>query len=179
MSGAFLTSLRYAPIFKVIRVETRRRPADLHQMPEASLDFRRIVNDCDHVYLGTTNRTNQRSNFINLSEKDMPKPVYRQGYRRPPHSPKMIHCYYHQRLLGSGGSTSIPQRNWRPSNASGEVLLGWLIQDAYTVVDTEFECLHERRFRADSALRNSRSTKSLITRRRKISTIGWRPAHGM
>ncbi|MDF1569670.1 MAG: hypothetical protein P1P77_16755 [Spirochaetaceae bacterium] len=33
--------------------------------------------------------------------------------------------------------SDLLQRNWRPSNVFGQVLLGELIQDAYTVVDTK------------------------------------------
>jgi hypothetical protein len=41
------------------------------------------------------------------------------------------------------------------------------------------ECFRDRRFRAKSSVRSLRSTRSLMTRRRKTSTIDWSPENGM
>jgi len=49
VSGAFLTSFRYAPRFEPIGIESRWRPPDLDQMPENPPEFVGILNDGDDI----------------------------------------------------------------------------------------------------------------------------------
>ena len=86
MSGALLATFRYAPVFESSKIQTWRRPPNLHQpgrklrfllgpaswMAEDSFNLIRILNDGNSFHLSTTLRANQWINFIHLCKEAGP-----------------------------------------------------------------------------------------------------------
>ena len=138
MSGAFLTSFRYAPRFEPIGIESRWGPPDLDQMSQYTLQLVGILDDGDDFHL---------------------RPALRAGRRlTPPVRP----CIRGGRAMYSAGLSCAGSSRIR-------TLLSMLNP----------ECFQDRRFRAKSSFRSLRSTRSVMTRRRKTSTIDWSPENGM